>query len=388
MKSIQSGEAQRVRSADQGRIDEAGLDHASSRRRTPWRWMRRQRTRPRPGLPAGSAAECNPRPRRSCGWCRIRKLCGSAPLTGIARAVGQFGLQNARGAGADEHPDPARGPSGQPRPARHRGSHLAAGPARPDDCCGNRIFCSCAGRRCASTPGTSPMWVSMFTVSKSQCLSPLRCATRLVSVGATPVPMQLVAVKSASSSGCHRARARQRRAQRDGLQSAQRQCIEQPRQYLQNHRRDRAGCAPHCHHAATKYRPPRSGLAKRREHRIARRRSRYRSRGASSWQGAASGARAPDRETDCAGPPAREKIAGGCPSRERCCLARAKFPSSCRLGPSSEKLCRWRWLWFSIDVSAAHDFLRKIRVAQHAFADAKKSGAGCRGSRAAPAPAA
>ena len=28
-------------------------------------------------------------------------------------------------------------------------------------------------------------------------------------------------------------------------------------------------------------------------------------------------------------------------------------------------------------VASAHDFLCKVRVAQHAFADAKKSGAGC-----------
>jgi len=45
------------------------------------------------------------------------------------------------------------------------------------------------------------MCVSIFTVSNSQRLRPLRCSMRLLKVAASPLPMQLVAVNCASSNG-------------------------------------------------------------------------------------------------------------------------------------------------------------------------------------------
>ena len=110
---------------------------------------------------------------------------------GIARAIGQLRLQDARRARADAHTHtPAAPPLGRLLHGLEKLVLLQGQLGQPF-----------SGSCCSSTPATSPIWVSMSTVSNSHRFNPLRCSNRLCKVAVRPLPMQLVAVNLLSSSG-------------------------------------------------------------------------------------------------------------------------------------------------------------------------------------------
>ncbi len=112
MKSVQSGETQGVGSAHQRRIDESCLDHAPRRAEhlgagCAGRGHGHGRTFQPAALPD---VICH---RKGIVGGRVFETWRQSPAMRIARAIGEFGLQNARGARADEYPHAPAAPAGR-----------------------------------------------------------------------------------------------------------------------------------------------------------------------------------------------------------------------------------------------------------------------------------
>src|SRR5258708_35975190 len=116
MESIEAGQAQRVGSADQGRIDEPRFDHAS--RGAEHLGARRARRGNGHGRALESAPPANiVRDREGVVGGAVYEISRQRAADRIAGTISQFCLHDARGTGADKYTDPA------PAPARRRGIH-------------------------------------------------------------------------------------------------------------------------------------------------------------------------------------------------------------------------------------------------------------------------
>ena len=127
----------------------------------------------------------------------------AAPLMRVTRAIGQFRLHDARRAGADEYADAA------PAPSRGRGYRTASKKAiLPQGKLGQPIVAAieylqlCRQALRIDARDLADVGVDLDGLEVAR-FSPLRCSSRLASFGASPVPMQLVAVNVASSKRFH-----------------------------------------------------------------------------------------------------------------------------------------------------------------------------------------
>ena len=163
IEAVQGGEAQGIDAADDGGVDQAGGDHP--RGRGEHLGARRAGGGDHHGRPfqiEGGAHEIGHR----IGVVRgaIVEIVRQGAGRRVAAAVGLFGLQDAGGAGAEQHAHP---PAAVARGGRADGgieAILAAAPGRRDGCCGIRIRRGWPAkaprprrplRRCTS-PGRSP----------------------------------------------------------------------------------------------------------------------------------------------------------------------------------------------------------------------------------------
>ena len=127
--------------------------------------------------PSRSAAARSRRPRRSCALRRSRNSPAARRVARIAPAVGQFGLQDAGGARADEHADPRRAPNG--RAASCTASKEAVLPqGQLRQAVVAAIEYAAERGQAAARRRRRPRRCRFRgrTVSKSQSLSPLRCS--------------------------------------------------------------------------------------------------------------------------------------------------------------------------------------------------------------------
>ena len=167
---------------------------------------------------AGAGAGNRP-PRMSCGSHRSRNA-PAARRSRIALPVRQFGLEDSRGAGADEHADSPAPPAARRLLDRIHEAVLPQSAFAPIDCCGSR---SVAARRAVShrrRPPPHPTCVSSRTVSNAHGFSPLCCLASESRVSSRPSPIQLAAVNALSSSGFTSASQRSARWQKESRRSS------------------------------------------------------------------------------------------------------------------------------------------------------------------------
>ena len=184
VEAVQRGQAQRVDAADDGRIDQAGLQHAPRRGEHLGAGRAGRRDRHgRPFQPEMVAHEVGHRIRVVRGG--VIEVSRQGAADRIAAPVGQLGLQDARGAGAQENadapaPDPRDGRD--PRPVRNR---PGAGRVAPGGCCGSRRR---ANRRAAPRRRPLPPNPSRCPARRHRNRTAAsRCAARATTPGSGPV---------------------------------------------------------------------------------------------------------------------------------------------------------------------------------------------------------
>jgi hypothetical protein len=170
--AVQRGQAQRIDTADDGCVDAAQFELAGSGGKDLGARRAGRRNRHRhalqPEIVAGEFGQREGIVRRA-----VVEIVGQRAALRIAPAVGQFGLQDAGRAGAEEDADPCLAVAGNGR-AHPVGEAVGFQAHLRQAVVAAVVMARAAGSRSLSTAGTSPIQVASSTVSKAQGSRPLR----------------------------------------------------------------------------------------------------------------------------------------------------------------------------------------------------------------------